>query len=147
MAVVERQEKVITALARLRRRARLTQRELGERMGVDHSTVASFERAGANPRLNSLLRYLDAVGATVTDLAREVDGPDDPVQAALDVDDQRLEDEPLHRRETREDLARFGTAGSAQLAELKERIEKLEREVRGGSPPGGEQPLPNGVKE
>ncbi|MCP3962938.1 MAG: hypothetical protein GY719_34295, partial [bacterium] len=77
----------------------------------------------------------------------EVDGPDDPVQAALDVDDQRLEDEPIHRRETLEDLARFGTAGAAQLEELKERIEKLEREVRGGSAPGGEQPLPNGVED
>ncbi len=147
MGFVEKPEKVITALARLRRRARLTQRELGERMGVDHSTVASFERTGANPRLLSLLRYLDGVGATMTDLAREVDRPDDPVQTALDVDDQRLEDEPIHRREMLEDLTRFGTASSAELEELKERIEKLEREVRGGSPPGGEQPLPNGVKE
>ncbi len=144
---MEKPEKVITALARLRRLARLTQRELGDRMGVDHSTVASFERTGANPRLISLLRYLDAAGATLADLAREVERPGDPVQAAIDADDQRLEDEPIHRREMGEDLARFGTAGSAELEALKERIEKLEREVRGGSAPGGEQPVSNGTEE
>ncbi len=137
---------VIEALARLRRAARLTQRELGVKMGVNHSTVASFERTGANPRLQSLLRYLDAVGATVSDLAREIDGPSDPVQTAIDTVDHRLEDEPLYRRAMLEDLARFGTGNSAELQELKERLEKLEREVRAGSESGREDPSPNGAE-
>jgi len=48
-------------------------------MGVNHSTVASFERKGANPRLGTVLRYLDALGATLVDLHRELEG--DPPQA------------------------------------------------------------------
>ena len=85
MARVGKPEEVIEGLARLRRTARLTQRELGDRMGVDHSTVASFERPGANPRLLSLLRYLDAVGATLGELDREIGMSADPVQAAIDA--------------------------------------------------------------
>ena len=135
------------ALARLRREARLTQRELGDKMGVNHSTVASFERPGANPRLTSLFRYLDGVGATLTDLAREIAGPADPVRKALDDADYRLENEPVYRREMLEDLNRFGTGTSPELQELKERIEKLEREVRSGSTPDREDPVPNGTDE
>ncbi len=138
---------VIGALVRLRRAAQLTQRELGDRMGINHSTVASFERPGANPRLDNLLRYLDAVGATVADLAREVGKTLDPVRAAIDAADYRLEEEPEYRRAMLEDLTRFGSEGSAELQELKQRLEKLEREVRGGSTPGREEPFPNGTEE
>ncbi len=132
---------------RLRRAARLTQRELGVKMGVNHSTVASFERGGANPRLESLLRYLEGTGTGLADLAREVDGPSDPVQKAVETADYRLEDEPEYRRAMLEDLTRFGTGSSPELQELKERIEKLEREVRGESPEGGKDPGPNGTEE
>ncbi len=136
---------MIEALVRLRRAARLTQRELGVKLGVNHSTVASFERGGANPRLESLLRYLEGAGAGLADLAREVDGPSDPVQKAVETADYRLEDEPAYRRAMLEDLTRFGTGNSPELQELKERIEKLEREVRGESPEGREDPDPTGT--
>lgn len=138
---------VIAAMVRLRRAARLTQRELGDKIGVNHSTVASFERAGANPRLDSLLRYLDGVGAGLADLARELDRPTDPVQAAVEASDYRIEDEPEYRRAMLEDLARFGAGSSPELQELKERLEKLEREVRGDSTPDHEDPVPNGSED
>ncbi len=144
---MEKPAEVIEALVRLRRMARLTQRELGEKIGVNHSTVASFERTGANPRLDSLLRYLEGVGADLGDLAREAGRPIDPVRKAIEVADYRIEDEPGYRRELLEDLARFGAGGSAELQELKERLEKLEREVRGEAAPGREEPFPNGTEE
>ncbi len=49
----------------------------------------------------------------MTELAREIHRPEDPVQTALDADDYRLEDEPLQAM--LEDLERFGTADSAAL--------------------------------
>ncbi len=142
-----RTEEVIEALTRLRKAARLTQRDLGGKMGVNHSTVASFERTGANPRLVSLLRYLEAAGATLTDLAGEIDKPGDPVQAAISAADHRLEDEPEYRRAMLEDLARFGTDNSTELQQLRQRLEKLEREFRSGSTPGRDQPVPNHTEE
>ncbi len=144
---MERPVEVIQALVCLRRAARLTQRELGGKIGINHSTVASFERAGANPRLESLLRYLEGVGADLADLAEEINRPTDPVQSAIEAADYRLEDEPRYRQAMLEDLARFGAGNSAELQELKQRLEKLEREVRSGSTPGREDPVPNGAEE
>ncbi len=69
----------VEILKGLRKKAGLTQRELGRRMGVNHSTVASFEKPSANPRLGTVLRYLGAIGATLADLHRELEG--EPPQA------------------------------------------------------------------
>jgi transcriptional regulator with XRE-family HTH domain len=50
------------AIARERKRARLTQRELGEAIGTSQSNVAHAERGHHAPTLNTCLRYARAIG-------------------------------------------------------------------------------------
>lgn len=45
-----------------RRRARLTQAEVAERVGTTQSAVARWERGGASPSLDATMRILRAVG-------------------------------------------------------------------------------------
>ena len=45
-----------------RREAGLTQAELAQRLGVTQSAVAQLERAGANPRIRTLVGALEAIG-------------------------------------------------------------------------------------
>lgn len=68
------------ALAMLRTAAGMRQRDVAERLGVGASSVARLEAAEVNPRLSTLLRYLDAIGRTLDDFARalEVSRDDDP---------------------------------------------------------------------
>lgn len=50
-------------MRRLRKREGLTQGELGERMGVNQSTVSKLENANVHSDLESLLKYLFALDA------------------------------------------------------------------------------------
>lgn len=50
-------------MRRLRKREGLTQGELGERMGVNQSTVSKLENANVHSDLESLLKYVFALGA------------------------------------------------------------------------------------
>jgi len=60
------------ALARRVRAARLktglTQRDLGERAGMDQAVISKLERGFHRPRIDTLRRIADALGLTVTDL-------------------------------------------------------------------------------
>jgi transcriptional regulator with XRE-family HTH domain len=49
-------------LADARRRARLTQAELADRLGISQSAVAKLEREDANPTVRTLERALRATG-------------------------------------------------------------------------------------
>jgi transcriptional regulator with XRE-family HTH domain len=48
-----------------RRRAGLTQRELGERAGVPQPAIARIERGAVSPRVDTLERLLAVTGATL----------------------------------------------------------------------------------
>lgn len=56
----------------LRTAAGLRQRDVAERLGVGTSSVARLEAEDVNPRLNTLLRYLDAIGRSLEDFAHAV---------------------------------------------------------------------------
>ena len=60
------------ALAKRVRTARLktglTQRDLGERAGMDQAVISKLERGFHRPRIDTLRRIADALGLTVTDL-------------------------------------------------------------------------------
>jgi transcriptional regulator with XRE-family HTH domain len=45
--------------------ARLTQAQLAERLGVRQSEIARLESPGANPRVDTLLRAIEATGHTL----------------------------------------------------------------------------------
>ncbi|MDP5226453.1 MULTISPECIES: helix-turn-helix transcriptional regulator [Arthrobacter] len=53
-------------LIRLRRSAGLSQAQLAERMGVSQQAVAKFEKYDADPKLSTIRRYANAVGALVS---------------------------------------------------------------------------------
>jgi transcriptional regulator with XRE-family HTH domain len=53
-------------LARNRRRARLTQREVGERMGTTQSSIARVESGAARPSLDFLDRFAQATGIPIS---------------------------------------------------------------------------------
>ena len=52
----------VDTLVALREAARLTQSEVAQRMGTTQSAVSDLERAGSNPRIDTLQRYARAVG-------------------------------------------------------------------------------------
>ncbi len=150
---VHQPEEIGPALARLRKKAHLTQEQVGVRIGRSKATAAAIESPRANPQLSSILRYLAAVGATLGDLNAELSGDaelnaSDPVEDIVRLVDQRLRDEPLYRRSMAEKLERFGTGSTPAIEELKARVARLEKKVdRGELPADGEQPLPNGTEE
>lgn len=65
-SLVESHDKLMEDLVAMRKRHRLTQEVVAERMGVSQPSVAAFERYDANPTLSSIRRYALAVGASIT---------------------------------------------------------------------------------
>lgn len=61
------------ALRSLRRRAGITQEELGARVGIDPTYVSRVEGGRINLRWGTLQRFLRALDATLADLAAEVE--------------------------------------------------------------------------
>lgn len=57
--------RLIETLVRLREELKLTQTDVARRMETTQSSVSSFERSGGDPRLSTILRYADALGAEV----------------------------------------------------------------------------------
>lgn len=62
-ALVEDHEQLLSALIELRKKHRLSQSVVADRMGVSQPTVAGFERYDANPTLSTIRRYAVSVGA------------------------------------------------------------------------------------
>ncbi|MGW4223060.1 helix-turn-helix domain-containing protein [Streptomyces bauhiniae] len=53
-----------------RRAARLSQIQLGERIGRDDKTISRWENAHTAPDLTDLLRIADALGVPLADLVK-----------------------------------------------------------------------------
>ncbi|WP_084957917.1 helix-turn-helix domain-containing protein [Thermoactinospora rubra] len=64
-AAIERDMLLIETLVEIRKRRRLTQAEVAERMGRSQPAVSDFERLGGDPHLSTIRRYALAVGADV----------------------------------------------------------------------------------
>ncbi|MFB4349790.1 helix-turn-helix domain-containing protein [Microbacterium sp. CR_7] len=64
--VLAREDRDMRAeLVRIRRRANLTQKKVAEQLGITAQAVAKIERYDADPKLSTLRRYANAVGAIV----------------------------------------------------------------------------------
>lgn len=46
----------------------MTQKELGEKTGIDAATIGKYERGILNPKIGTLRKIADALGCSVTDL-------------------------------------------------------------------------------
>lgn len=79
------------ALQDLRKKSALTQAQVAGKIGVHVTTVSGWENGHRTPPFHDLMRYLEAVGATLRDLARLLEPP------------QSIEDEePMHEDERRQ---------------------------------------------
>ncbi|MFD6163694.1 helix-turn-helix domain-containing protein [Oerskovia sp. NPDC060287] len=83
-SLIESHEVLLSELVKLRKKHRLTQAEVAERMGVSQPTVAGFERYDANPTLSTVRRYALAVGAKLDE--RVVDDCVDSAPASVDIE-------------------------------------------------------------
>lgn len=64
--ILAREDRLMLAnLVRVRRENNLTQKDVAELMGVSQQAVNKMERYGADPRLSTIRRYANAIGALV----------------------------------------------------------------------------------
>lgn len=66
----------------LRKRRRLTQTELAQKLGSSQSRVAKLEAADPTVSLDLLIRALVVLGASPRDIARIIAPPEEPSSAA-----------------------------------------------------------------
>ncbi len=146
-------EDIGPALKRLREAAGIAQKELAAKIERSGANLSRIERPGSNPKVASLMRYLKAIDADLSDLAREVaEGVNDPLDDAVAAVDQRIREDKSYRALARSMLERFGGSDPppalAALAELidrqgdqieqqDERLRRLEGEAgpKTGDPP------------
>jgi transcriptional regulator with XRE-family HTH domain len=57
--------RLLDALVQIREKRGLTQTRVAELMDTTQSSVSNFERQGGDPKVSTLLRYADAVGAEI----------------------------------------------------------------------------------
>ncbi|MFJ6667394.1 helix-turn-helix domain-containing protein [Streptomyces sp. NPDC091383] len=68
--VPRRRQQIGSHIREARRRAHLSQMQLGERIGRDHKTISRWENGHHPPDLNDLLILADALDVPLADLVR-----------------------------------------------------------------------------
>ncbi len=97
------------ALKRLRKAAGMHQHELAAKIQRSGANVSRVERPGSNPKLVTLMRYLEALGVDLSDLHRELrEHTSDPLDDAVAAVDQRIREDRNFRQLARGMLERFG---------------------------------------
>lgn len=69
-----------------RKEAGLTQRELGERLGITYQTVAQWENNLRNPKFDTLRRIAEALDIAIDYLWGFTDSPDTRIATQGDID-------------------------------------------------------------
>ena len=113
------------ALRRLRTAARFTQTEVCERTGLLAPQLSRWENGHEVPTLESLVRFLSAVGAGLSDLERLLLGKtgdaamDRELQRILAGHRQRIAARPRLRRQV-EEIVRDGSLGLERILPRRE---------------------------
>lgn len=68
--------------------------------------------------METVLEYLEAIGATLSDLERELDGSQDPIDREQRAMDERIASDPAFRIQAAELRNRYQTAQLPDLLEL-----------------------------
>lgn len=76
-----------------RKSAGLTQKELGQKLGITYQTVAQWENNLRNPKYETLMRIAEALDSTIDFLLGFTDSPDTRIATQGDID--RLDHEPV----------------------------------------------------
>jgi len=72
--LVRRDREFLAALVKVRKDRGLTQEDVAVLLGVRQPTVAAFERQEGDPKLSTIRRYAQAVGALVTHVVTADEG-------------------------------------------------------------------------
>ncbi len=140
-----RLEDVGPALKRLRAAKGLTQEEVAVRFGRQVQTISRLEQPGSNLQATTLLRYLNALGASFADLQRALD---DPLAREIREDDERLKTDAPYRELVHGMLSELG--GPKPVPEIEavlERIEDLDSRLKRVETTPPEEPVPNGDED
>lgn len=57
---------LLTSLVQVRKDAHLTQQQVADRLAVTQANIAAFERHGNDPKLSTIRKYANAVGALIS---------------------------------------------------------------------------------
>jgi len=79
------------AMRRARRQTGLTQKDVAERLGVSQSWVSKLENANHDHQVESVVAYLDALGAN---LALRICTEDETIP--VDIESTLVQGEPVH---------------------------------------------------
>ncbi len=109
------------ALKRLRVSKGLTQEAVAVKFGRQVQTVSRLEQPGSNPKMKTLLRYLDALDADLGDLDRALN---DPLAREIRENDARLRTDGPYRELVHGMLTDL--AGENPAPEIKALVEKIE---------------------
>lgn len=79
-ALAVNDRKLLQALVEIREERGLSQTAVAEKLGISQPSVAAFESTGSNPKLSTIRRYAQAVGALIRhevtqDVGQLVDEP------------------------------------------------------------------------
>jgi transcriptional regulator with XRE-family HTH domain len=105
-----------------RKKAKLTQRELGEKVGVSPQAVSEWERNVTDPTSDNLERLAEAVNVSLGEFSRRTSAATPPVQGGATVDEMTL---------MKLIDAAFRAGASAQTAErIPELLLEIEAELK-----------------
>ena len=71
---------MMKGLERLRVKAKLTQKEAAERIGVDRTTIVKWETEAGNPRIDMLPKLAEMYGCTIGSMFGEENSAEPPEQ-------------------------------------------------------------------
>ncbi len=129
------------ALKRLRMAKGLTQEALAVRFGRQVQTISRLEQPGSDMKVSTLLRYLNALDASLADLHRSIN---DPLAREIREDDERLRTDPPYRELVHGMLSDLGGPNPApEIRTMLERIEDLDSRLKRVETTGREEPAPN----
>lgn len=130
------------ALKRLRAAKGLTQEEVAVKFGRQVQTVSRLEQPGANPQATTVVRYLNALGASFADFDRALN---DPLAREIREDDERLRTDPPYRELVRGMLTDLGGPHPTPEVEgVLERIEDLDSRIKQLEVSRRSKPVSNG---
>ena len=125
---VLRHQDVGPALKRLRAAKGLTQEEVAVRFGRQVQSISRLEQVGSNPKMSTLLRYLEALDADLEDLHRALN---DPLAREIQEDDERLRTDAPYRKLVGRMLNDLdGPSPVPELEVVLDRIEDQERRLK-----------------
>lgn len=117
-------------IKRARKKAGLTQKQLGEKMGVSFQSIAQWENDLRNPKLDTLIRIAKALGVPVASLI-----PGNPVEIGFGLQGYRVDgkvfltDESLKRIKAQRELTPDDLEkGKKQAEEIEAMLSEYEAE-------------------